>query len=221
MYIKIDIKIFILIAIAFLAKNIEMYLLLIIFTLIHEIGHLLAGFILGFKAKGITIAPYGINIVFKINYSDYNKKICKANILAVKRIIIALAGPMTNIIIAIIINIFTANNINLSMLGFNNQQMIYANLIIAIFNMLPVYPLDGGRIIKEVIQIFKGLKKSYIYIKDISYICCSIITAASSIIILMYKNILILIMICYLWMLVINIQQQIEMKLKVYKYIEK
>lgn len=220
MYIKIDLKIFILLVIAFFTKNIEMYSLIIIFTLIHEIGHLLAGFILGFKAKDITIAPYGFDIIFKINYKDYNKKILKANVLAVKRTIIALAGPIINIIIAGTIEVLLLNSVELNILGFKSQEIIYANLIIAMFNLLPIYPLDGGRLVKEIIHLFRGLEKCYTYVKEISYISTIILTAISSIIILVYKNVLILIVLCYLWTLVIKTHKEINMKLRIYKSIK-
>ena len=69
------------------------------------------------------------------------------------------------------------------------QNIMYANILIAMFNLLPIYPLDGGRILKELLHIFFGLRKSYTYTQNISEIALYVTTALSSIIILYYKNI--------------------------------
>lgn len=39
------------------------------------------------------------------------------------------------------------------------QVVIYANLLIALFNLIPIYPMDGGRVLKEVLHIIFGKKK--------------------------------------------------------------
>ena len=70
--------------------------------------------------------------------------------------------------------------------------------------MLPIYPLDGGRVIKEILNINFGEKNSYKYIKNISYTTVIILKMISSIAVLIYKNIAIPIIIAYLWIIVIK-----------------
>ena len=89
--------------------------------------------------------PFGFSISFKINVYEYNKKIKNGNMLSLKKIFVALAGPLINLLLMFIIFYL---NINENM----KLQMIYANLILAVFNLLPVYPLDGGRILKELFK---------------------------------------------------------------------
>ena len=48
---------------------------IMIFAIIHELGHLLAGILLGMKPKKIEIMPFGVSISFNVNTLDYNKKI--------------------------------------------------------------------------------------------------------------------------------------------------
>ena len=212
MQVKINLRIFIFIIIFLITRQIEMYGLLMLFAFLHELGHLFMGIMLGFKPQNLCINPMGISIKFKINLKDYNNKIIRANYLTLKKIIVAIAGPAVNFFIAIL---FTFNNI--TFLGLKNEFVVYSNIIIAIFNLIPIYPLDGGRILKYIIHLFKGLETSNTYMNTISNISIIILTILSSIGILYLKNIAILFIIVYLWFLVINENRLYSQKLKIYE----
>lgn len=198
MKIRLHLKIFIFIAIFILTKQIEIYSLLMIFAILHELGHMLAGVVLGFKPDTIEIMPFGLSVSFEGKVENYNEKIKKASKLTIKKLLIAIAGPLINIICIILFLIFP-----ISIFNIEPQVIIYANILIAIFNLLPIYPLDGGRIIKYILSIFYGKKESSYYINKISYAIVVILTAISSIAILYFKNIAIVIILAYLWYLVI------------------
>ncbi len=218
MQVKVDLKVFLFFLIFLVTKNIKIYSILMLFALIHELGHLIIGLLLGFKPEKMTILPYGLKISFKTSNKDLNKKIQKANLLSIKKIVLALAGPITNII-CIIVTLIISKNIILEKEFYEN--IMYANILIAVFNMLPIYPLDGGRIVKEVIHIIYGLRKSYKYTQIVSEICLYILTTISSVLILYYKNIAIFIIIAYLWIIVYKNKKEIKAKEKIYKSIEK
>lgn len=55
---RIDLKIFFLIALFYLTKQIEVYAMVMFFAMIHELGHLFAGLLLGMKPEKIEIMPY-------------------------------------------------------------------------------------------------------------------------------------------------------------------
>ena len=59
------------------------------FALIHELGHLIAGLLIGMKPEKIELMPFGFSIAFKINSEEYNKKIKKGNKLEIKKIVVA------------------------------------------------------------------------------------------------------------------------------------
>lgn len=70
MKIKIDLKIFLIIIFYYFTKNIEIFALTFIFILIHELGHAIAGIILGLKVSKINITIIG----FSIEFDNYGKE---------------------------------------------------------------------------------------------------------------------------------------------------
>ena len=80
-------------------------------------------------------------------------------------------------------------------------KIVYSNLIICLFNLLPIYPLDGGRILKQLLKIKKGVIFSIKYTHIVKKITIIVLTIVSSIAIFYFKNIAILIIIIYLWYL--------------------
>lgn len=182
--VKLDLKILFFLLIFHFTGQIKIYILLMIFAFIHEMGHLAIGMILGYKLHIFEIKPIGFSIVFH-EKEENSRKLWKVN---VKQILIILAGPLTNIAIAIGTYLLNAK-----------EEIIYANLVIAFVNLLPIYPLDGGRIIKNVMEICFGNKKSKLYIYRISWITMIMILAVSSFVVLKVRNFALLMMILYMF----------------------
>lgn len=215
MQVKVNLKIFIFLIIFLLTRQIKIYAFLMFFAFVHELGHLFAGIILHMKPKVFEIAPYGFSISFEDNYTNYNKKIKKSNMSEIKKILIAAAGPIVNLIIILITYIYYFISKNNYIFEVQLDMIIYSNLLIFIFNLLPIYPLDGGRILKGFIHIFAGLRKSYSYINLISNITLIILTIISSITVLIYKNVAIIIILVYLWIIVVRENVIYEKKEKI------
>jgi len=215
MQVKVNLKIFIFLFIFLLTRQIEIYAFLMLFAFLHELGHLLAGLMLNMKPRVLEIAPYGFSISFEDNYISCNKKIKNSSMVSIKKILIASAGPIVNLIMILIIYAYYFISKNNYIFGIQLNMIIYSNLLIFIFNLLPIYPLDGGRILKEIIHIFLGLRKSYSYMNLISNITLIILTIVSSIAVLIYKNIAIVIILAYLWIIVIKENIIYEKKKKI------
>lgn len=214
MRVKIDLKIFVLAVLFYFTKQIQTYIMIIGFAFIHELGHLFTGLLLGLKPEKIELSPSGLAIMFKLNTKDYNKKIMNSNLLEIKRIIIALAGPFTNLIIIIISSYLKFNT-------FTYLMIIYSNIILIIFNLLPILPLDGGKILNGILNIFLGKRKGMKYIYVISYITIIVVTIFSSIAILYVKNIALFLIIIYLWYLFLKEEKKYKIRNAAYEIIEK
>ena len=175
--IKVDLKIFLIIILYILTQNIEVFAMSFIFILLHELGHAITGIILGLKIKKININVFGLSIEFE----NYGKE--RIN----NKIIIDTAGPAINIISFIVAVIF------------KNKEIAYINILLAIINLLPIYPLDGGRIVKNLLLKKHNYKQVVGYTEKISKNTLIIITAVSSLVILYIKNFGIFLVIIYLW----------------------
>lgn len=193
-----------------ITKQIEMYALVMVFALIHELGHLLCGIILGFQPQNLRILPMGFAVEFRIKTEDYQHKIGKSNLLTIKKLIITIAGPLTNLIIIVVANLLSWN-----------QNIIYANMIIFLWNMIPVYPLDGGRMVKNIAKIAVGNPIANRVTNQISNGFSVIVTACASIAIYKYQNIAILLGVIVLWGLVALENKRFNTYDKIYKMIDK
>lgn len=62
--------------------------------------------------------------------------------------LIALAGPLSNLLLALVLSIFLKLAGPFSLIGVLFPLLITMNISLAIFNLVPVFPLDGEKILK-------------------------------------------------------------------------
>ena len=208
MQIKVNLQIFVFVVVCYLTKQLEIYAILMLLAFIHECGHLLAGILLKLKPKKLEINPFGLAIVFE-EFGSKDKG------FEWKKIIIATAGPLINLVVMLIIMF-----VNLPIENIQKEVLIYANILIIAFNLLPIYPLDGGRIVKGILYIYKGNDVADYLSNTIANIGAIILTFAGSLAIYYFKNIAILLMLIYLWVLVINENKKYNLKERVSKIIK-
>ena len=129
----------------------------IIFTicLIHELGHIVITKIFHFEIVKIEILPFG-------GYTTINKKI-NSNINY--DLLIACGGFISQFILLILVFLFK-NHFNI----LTYHLIIEYNLILIIFNMLPIIPLDGSRILELLLEKYFSYHKAYHLIIYISII---------------------------------------------------
>ena len=180
MRIKVDVKIFFIIILYIFMQSKKIFALTFIFILLHELGHLVTGITIGLKVKIINIHISGLSVEFE-NYGKQRN----AN-----KIVVDIAGPLINIIALVIAIII------------KQEEIAYINLLLAIVNLLPIYPLDGGQILRTLLRKRFTYKETINFIESISQYTLIILTAIASCYLLIGKNIGIFIAILYLWAII-------------------
>lgn len=117
--IKIEYGIFIIVSVCFLIGRIDV-LYVLLFSALHELGHIITLYIFGGRVDVITISYYGIGLKHSSRLVWY------------KELIFLMSGIMVNIALYL----------------FNIMPSI--NLSLAIINAMPIIPLDGGRAVRLV-----------------------------------------------------------------------
>ena len=129
------------------------YLNLIVFTsliLMHELGHFISAKILNFNVDKIIIYPFGG--ITKLNYI-INRDIREELLVATSGVI------MQYIFYLLIIYLYKMGIIieyTFNLYTIYNNYMIY-------FNLLPIYPLDGGKILNLILSIYFPYNKANIF----------------------------------------------------------
>ena len=204
---KIDFKILFFLIVFYYTNQLELYIVILLFAFLHECSHIILGRILGFKLRRIELMPFGFFCKLKSNIDDYNKKVLNSNMVELKKIFVTIAGPLSNITIVfftlIIHRIYSIENLNI---------IVYSNLLIFLFNLIPIYPLDGGRILKSFSKILFGNSTAYQFMDSFSKYMIILFTVICSFLILYLKNILIIFVLAYLWYLVIEEHKNYVMK---------
>ena len=134
--------------------------------------------------------------------------------IEIKKIIVAFAGPLTNLLIILITLKFNMNM-------FLGLKIIYSNILIFLFNLIPFYPLDGGRILQGFLHMIFGKRKAEIYTNYVSFITLILITLIGSIAIFYIQNIAFFLIIILLWILYIKEDMIYRRRNKIYNLIEK
>src|SRR6202171_2009191 len=123
-------------------------------VLLHELGHALVSMHGGVPAKSLILLPIG-----GVTLLDETQRPAEPGAVTWKRDIrIALAGPLVNLLIAFVagsILLAVAPEIQLWAKPYVHsanlpRSLFWANIWLALFNLLPAYPMDGGRVLRAL-----------------------------------------------------------------------
>lgn len=135
--------------------NTFLFLSYLLAVILHELAHYLVAKSLGYKLNNICLMPYGAQL-------NLQSSILKTR----DEILISIAGPIMNLVLVLL---FLALWWLFPVVYVYSEYFVYANFITAIFNLLPLVPLDGSRVILALFSI-RGLReKGY---KVLSIINC-------------------------------------------------
>ncbi len=130
-------------------------LLLFVCVLLHELGHSLTAAHYGIHVEDITLLPIGG--VARIEIPEDPRK----------EFWITVAGPAVNVVIAILLiglgailnetSVLSLDNLTDSMRSAEWSGLLpyltVANILLVIFNILPAFPMDGGRILRSLLAM--------------------------------------------------------------------
>lgn len=136
------------------ARDLAMSAIILSAVLVHECGHAYVGRKLRLAPRALILLPLGGVTI----YDEYQRERAAAVSLWQRELRLALAGPLANLVCAAIaIVIFRAVSADISLWNWPFLQstnlprsLVWANLYIAGLNLLPAYPLDGGRVLRAV-----------------------------------------------------------------------
>lgn len=158
--IKISYLIFFILIFSMFFNYFTQLLVLIVVILVHELAHCYACMYYGIGISEIKIFVFGGVAKFR-GYVEENPK---------QEAVIALAGPLLNFIsVAIILLV-----VNRFSIGENHivQLFLTANMVIGAFNLIPILPLDGGRIVRGIMGYYFGIRKATYIIIRLGYCIC-------------------------------------------------
>ena len=138
-------------------------LALFVCVVLHELGHSLVAQRFGIHVREIVLLPIGgVAVLGKMPRKP------------VQELLIAIAGPLVNVAIALGLGLYLGFNGDLPLDGSQLtkladagpstqtllQWLFAANVSLFVFNLLPAFPMDGGRILRAVLAMFMGFSRA-------------------------------------------------------------
>ncbi len=129
--------------------------LLFVCVLLHEFGHILAARRFGIKTPEVTLLPIG-GVASMQSLPEKPQQ----------ELIVAIAGPAVNLAIAILLLIIVGGIGEADFAGLDDPRLSFlarlaaANLFLAVFNLVPAFPMDGGRVLRALLAMRYGQFKA-------------------------------------------------------------
>ena len=148
---KIHVFFYIIAFICFITGNFKNFIIFSSIIIVHELGHIIGALIFKWKIEKIILLPFGGITIFNENIDKSLKE----------EFIIAILGPLFQLMFYLLYK--------------DNLIFNYYNLAILLFNLLPIYPLDGSKIFNVLFNLFLPYKLSHILSIILSFIFITLI----------------------------------------------
>jgi stage IV sporulation protein FB len=131
-------------------------ILLFLCVLAHEFGHVFAARGFGVNTPDVTLLPIGGVARLERIPEEPGQEF-----------VVAIAGPLVNVVIALALIAFAGADLsakNLAAVESAQVSMVdrlaAVNLFLAVFNLIPAFPMDGGRILRSLLSIKLGFVRA-------------------------------------------------------------
>lgn len=134
--------------------SIAFLLLVFLCVTLHEFGHIAMARRFGISTPQVTLSPIG-------GIASMERMPEKP----MQELLVALAGPLVNVVIALLLVIGFGITVS-GMTGIDFEQatlaerLLIVNIMLVLFNMVPAFPMDGGRVLRAVLAMNMGAPRA-------------------------------------------------------------
>jgi len=125
-------------------------------VVLHEFGHIVAARRYGIRTPDVTLLPIG-------GVASLERMPEKPS----QEIVVALAGPAVNLVIALVLMFVLGAKFDFSQMAQLEQaqtsllgRIAAANVMLLVFNLIPAFPMDGGRVLRALLAIGMGYTRA-------------------------------------------------------------
>lgn len=158
--IRVSYLFFIILVFSMFFNCFDQLLIFVVVILIHELAHCYVSTYYDIGISEIKFFIFGGVARFQEHIEENSKQ----------EIIIASAGPITNFVL-IFITLLIMDKFHIEK-GYMIQLFLIANMVVGLFNLIPVLPLDGGRIARGILGNYLGIKRATYMVVRLGYCIC-------------------------------------------------
>ncbi len=153
-----------------ITANFKNFIIFSSIIIVHELGHIIGAIIFKWKIDRVILLPFGGITIFQENIDKSLKE----------EFIIAILGPLLQLVFYFLYS--------------DNPTFNQYNLTILLFNLLPIYPLDGSKIVNILFNEFISFKRSHILTIITSFITLLVVILSVKYNLLLYLILLFIVL---------------------------
>ena len=134
--------------------SIAFILLVFLCVTLHEFGHIAMARRFGIRTPQVILSPIG-------GIASLERMPEKPR----QELLVALAGPLVNVVIVLLMMaVFGFGIANFTRIDFDTatlaERLFVVNIVLVLFNMVPAFPMDGGRVLRAVLAMTLGAPRA-------------------------------------------------------------
>lgn len=142
---KIHFLYYIFLIFVIITGNFNNYIIFTSIILFHELGHIITSLLFKWKIEKILILPFGCITIYNV----------LLNVKLKEEFLVAIMGPVFQIGLSFFIK---------------DENFLYMSKVILLFNLIPIYPLDGSKILNTLLNKMFPYKQSHTISTNLSFL---------------------------------------------------